>query len=425
MAYGLGAIRTVALFEESSFGQPPADWSASGTAFYCVEPNFEGVQQGSVPNQNYTQRPNERHTVVQSLRNCQVSFGVYAHGRGGSGIAEGSSATSDYQASLMQNAWGGVRLGLHANIEAGSTATIVNVGAGQGASLLAGSVLFMCDTSDGSRGRFVVVGSRSTDALTLKTDVPFGAPAATDTGGAVVTSYCQTAALISPSHADYLTHSLLDFGELADDIREVSGCKLNLTAIEGTNSGESPLLRFEVLCATHDNEGLTAPTLAAPVGEAQLVVGQGEDTFVMLAEYGTSAMAAVVPQSISIVPGFKSQPVPGVGGVEGRLGYTMVPTEDTTITLVVDFDDSWATAWENGTQYHLLYQVGTEAGVAIGWYAPRMEIVEDPMRTVSTDMTTMTIKFRCLEDDASTTVTGAQLDLFRCPLIYMRSVPNA
>lgn len=424
MAYGSGHERTVVLFEETTFGSPPADWAASGTAFLCIEPNTEAVQQGSIENGNYRQRAFATREKVPSLRNGTCSFGVYANGRGGTSVGEGSTATSDYQSSLMQNAWGGEWLGLHANIEAGSTATVVNVGAGQGASLLGGSALFMCDTSDNSRGRFVVVLSRSTDALTLKVAVPFGSPAATDTGGAVIAHFLNTDALIRQTDADYLTHSLLFFGDLSDDCTQVSGVKLNLTSIEGIAPGEAPVLRFEGLCATHDNEGVTQPTgFDDPDGESPVVTATGSDTYVSIAAYGTEELVDIEAQSVTITPGVSSQPVPCVGGVEGRSGYTATGFDETMVEVVVDFDDSWMTAWESRTQYHLMVQVGSTAGSAIAWYFPRLELAEDPQRTVSTDMATTTLKFRALEDNASTTVTGNQLEMFRSKILYLRSVP--
>lgn len=424
MAYGSGHERTVVLFTETTFGQPPADWSASGTAFLCIEPNFEGVQQGSIENENYRLRALATREKVPALRNGQVSFGVYATGRGGNSVAEGSQATTDYLAALMQSAWGGVTLGYRANIAAGSTATSVNVAAGTGGNFPDGSALFLCDASDSNRGRFVVVLDRSTDALALKVACPFGSPDAADTGGAVITSYFNTDALVAQSDADYTTLSLIAFGELSDDVVQVSGCKPNLTAIEGIAPGEAPVLRFEVLCATHDNEGVTAPTgFTDPAGLAPVVTATGSDTYVSIAAYGTEELVDVEAQAVTITPGVVSQPVPCVGGVEGRSGYTLTGFDDTMLEIVVDYDDSWMTAWESRTQYHVMVQIGATAGTAVGWYAPRVELAEDPQRTVSTDMATTTLKFRCLEDTATTADSGNQLEMFRSKLLFLRSVP--
>lgn len=424
MAYGSGNERTVVQFTETTFGSPPANWSASGTAFLCIDPNFEGVQQGSIENANYRQRALATREKVHALRNCTVSFGVYAHGRGGTSVAEGSQATTDYQAALMQNAWGGVQLGYRANIAAGSTATSVNVAAGTGGNFPDGSAMFLCDASDGNRGRFVVVLDRSTDALALKVACPFGSPDAADTGGAVIVHYFDTDALVNQADANYITQSFLAFGELSDDVIQVSGGKCNLTAIEGIAPGEAPVLRFEVLCATHDNDAVTAPTgFTDPDGEAPVVAATGSDTYVSIVAYGTEELVDVEAQSVTITPGVASQLVPCVGGVEGRSGYTLTGFDDTMIEIVVDYDDAWATGWESGTQYHVMVQVGSTAGSAIGWYAPRVELAEDPQRTVSTDLVTCTLKFRCLEDTATTTETGDRLEQFRSKLLYLRSVP--
>lgn len=426
MPYGSGHERTVVAFEEVTFGVGPADWDASGTAFLCVEPSSEGVQQATIDDMNYRQRVLATREKVHSLRNCTCSFGVYATGRRGAAVAEGASATTDVLNNLMENAWGGALLGLHANIEAGSTATVINVGAGQGASILGGSALFLCDASDSYRGRFVIVSSRSTDAITLKVACPFGAPSATDTGGACIVNFFNTDALVDQNDADYITHSFLFQGELGDDVQEVSGVKLNLTAIEGIEPGAAPLLKFEGLCATHDNDGVTATTVFTdPSGGPPTVTATGSDTFVSIAAYGTAALVDIEAQVFTITPGVISQPVPCVGGVEGRSGYTLTGFDDTIIELMVDYDDSWMAAWEAGTQYHIMIQIGTQAGEAIGWYAPRCEIVEDPTRGVSTDQTVTTIKLRCLEDSATTAETGNQLEAFRSKLVFLRCPPIA
>lgn len=428
MAYSDGNSRTVVLFQETTFATPPASWSGEGTAFLCIEPSFEGSVQQSIENLNYRQRPFATREVVPSLRSGEgPTFGVHAHGRGGSSVAEGAQVTTDYQNVLMQNAWGGTRLGYRANIDAGSTATVINVAAGTGANFSAGDALFLCDASNSNRGRFSVIASIATDALTLKVACPFGSPVAADTGAAVIVAFVNPPALVNQADADNTTLSLIEFGEGAEDVRQVTGVKFDLTAIDGLGPGEAITLRFAGKFADHDNEGLTAPTgFTDPAGEAPIVTSTGSDTYFSIATYGTPAMSdATEVQSLAITPGVMSQVVPCLNGVNGRSGYTSGGFDDTVWEVTVDNDADWLNAWEAHTQYHVMMQFGSEAGVAVGLYFPRVELVEDPRRGISQDQASLTLKFRAMEDTATSALTGDRLEQYRSKILYLRSAPIA
>ena len=87
-----GHVRTVLLVEETTFAEGPVSWN-SQTAFLCIEPNTEGLQQASIDNQNYRQRPGATREKVHALRSASAfPFGVYAHGRG-EAAAEAASGT--------------------------------------------------------------------------------------------------------------------------------------------------------------------------------------------------------------------------------------------------------------------------------------------------------------------------------------------
>jgi hypothetical protein len=431
MAYTDGNTRTVLLYVEDDFAEPPDDW-ADGTAFLCIEPSFEGAVQQAIDNLNYRQRPYATREKVPTLRSGDgPTFGVYAHGRGGSAVAENAQVSDDYQNILMQNAWGGTRLGFRLNIAAGSTANIINAQAGQGANFSPGDVLFVCNSADGNRGRFVVIDSINVDAITLKTNVPFGSPIAADTGAAVITAFVNAPVLVNQNDAENTTLALLEYGEGTDqagaeDVRQITGVKFNLESIEGLAPGEAVVLRFVGMFADHDNEGLTAPTgFDDPDGEAPVVTSTGADTFFEIATFGTAAMSeATEIQSLSITPGIGSQPVPALNGRNGRSGYTSGPNfDDTMIEVTVDNDTDWLNAWENHTQFHIKIQVDSAADRAIGWYFPRVELAEDPRRGISQDQATVALKFRAMEDGRATSATGARLQQYRSKILYMRSAP--
>lgn len=420
MAYGSGREHTLLYQNESTFGTVPAAWG-SGTPFLAVDPQMGTMTRAVIPNENYKQRIFATHPMVQSLANGEMSFAVYLHGRS-TAVANAARATITTpnfpQGHFMQNAWGGIRLGYRIVVASGTAAAPVVTG-GAGAQYEAGDWVFAHDNSaDATRGHFRKVASISVDTFTMWPghDLPF-APAANDVLGAVISAYPHRLRMVNQAHASHLTQSFLHVGELAEDVQQAAGVKLNLTAIEGLEAGGAGRMAFSGMVAQVLKEGLTAPTASDPLGDAPLAVATGDDTIVYISAVG-SALAAVEAQAITVTPGIASQPVPQVGGVEGRSGYTIAAdsSDATMIEVVVDFDVDWSTGFLAGTRYQVLIQVGTVAGRAYGIFAANCELVEDPSRGEATDLATSVLKFRCLESALSTAATGDALEKVRAKI---------
>jgi hypothetical protein len=413
MPAGHAHEKTIWLFEEVTFGVPPADWDASGTAFWCLEPDFSGVARATVDNENYRQRALATKPKEPALRHGEYpSFGVYCHGHD-TAVDTDTQATSFFISNLVKNAWGGEHLGYSATTDSYSQPTLT-VDTGEGANFAQGDFVFLVDTDTGE-GEFVPVDAVSTDDLTLRWDVVTFTPAADDRAAAVVASYLDTDALTSRLDANHTTHSFLQRGDLADDVIEASGVKLTLSSVDGLEAGASPVLRFGGMGTTHDNDGVSRPSSDPdPVGDAQLVVGTSDDMLFLIGTVGDDPVDTEVYSS-SFGPGLGSQRVPGYGGgaIEGTLGYHLANADDMTFAVTFPFDDQWMTDFENGTRKHLLLQVGTLPGRAFGLYFPNLEIVSDPSRAVSADETAVTVTFRALENEISTSETGDQLEVVR------------
>lgn len=422
---GLGVEREVRYQAEVTFGTiVDADWS-DGQPFLAIDPSSEELRGQTVDNMNYRQRALATRAKVLGLENGSCSFKIYWHGRA-TVVADDARATITSPnfpaAHFLQNAWGGVRLGYRTVVASGTTTAPV-VEAGDGAQYEAADWVFAIDVSvDTTRGYFRKVASISTDTFTMWSGhpIPF-TPAASDIFGAVIQCYPHVDIIKNPAHASHITHSFMFMGDDSDDLQQGVGVKLNLVAIEGTNAGELPMLSFEGMVAEVDNEGIAQPTAGTPVGDAPLVVSIGDDTIVSLSAVG-SPLATIAPQSVSFGTGLASQPVPCVGGVQGRSGHTLAQgtADEITVELVVPYDDAWNTAYAAGTRYQLLYQVGTQPGRAVAKFFANLELVEDPQRTVSTDLTTTTLRLRALESEASTAATGDALEKVRakCEILF-------
>lgn len=420
MAYGSGREHTVLYQNESTFGTVPAAWS-SGITFLAVDPQLGTMTRGVLPNDNYRQRIFATRPMVLSLANGELSFGIYMHGRS-TAVANAARATITTPnfpiGHFLQNAWGGIRLGYRIVVASGTAAAPVVTG-GAGAQYEAGDWIFAHDISvDATRGYFRKVASIATDTFTMWAghDLPF-TPAASDVLGAVIQAYPHRQRMVDQSHASHLTQSFLHFGELSEDVQQGAGVKLNLTSIEGLEAGAAGMMKFTGMVAQVIKEGLTAPTAATALGDAPLATATGDDTLVYVSAVGAT-LATVEAQSVTVTPGLASQPVPQVGGVEGRSGYTIDggSIDAAMIEMVVDFDLDWSTGFLAGTRYQILIQVGTVAGRAYGIFAANCELVEDPGRGESTDMASSVLKFRCLESSVSTAATSDALEKVRAKL---------
>lgn len=425
MPYGIAAEREVAYQNESTFGTIADPTWASRTVFLCVDPNFEGMQQSTIDNLNYRQRALATRAKVQSLANGEFSFGMYLHGRL-TAVADDARATITSPnfplAHMLQNAWGGIRLG-YRTVLSGGTAAEPDVEAGDGTQYAAGDWGFFIDGSSTSGpGYFRKIESIDTDTLTLWAghDLPF-TPANGDIIGSVIQAYPVAAIMGNQNHASHLTQSFLAFGDLSDDAQQGSGCKLNLSAIEGLAPGEAGMLRFDGMATRIVNEGITQPSAGTPIGDAPVVTATGDDTVVYISAVG-SALASVEAQSFAVNPGVASQPIPCVGGIEGRSGYTLSASsaDETTVEVNVDYDDAWNTGFANETRYQVLIQVGNIPGRAFGLFFANCELMEDPSRGSATDLTVSVLKFRCLESGVSTSATGDDLEKMRakCEILF-------
>ncbi len=425
MPYGSGADRELRYQVEATFGTLPAAWS-SGIVFECEDYNVEGLQRANIDNLNMRQRPLATRPKVLSLANGAIGFKVPMHGRL-TAVADDARATittpNEPIADFMQCAWGGVRLGYRTIIASGSAAAPV-VEAADGAQYEAGDWGFFVDVSaDATRGYFRKILSIATDTLTFfgGHDLPF-TPAASDILGATIQFYPYSAALTNPRHASHTTLSFLDFGELADDARQALGTKINLTAVEGLAPGEAGKLVFEGLVTQLDNDAVTPPSAGVPIANTPIATATGDDTFVYISVVGAT-LTAIEAQGTTVTPGIVSQPIPQVGGLEGRAGYTLSAgsADAPMIEITVDYDDAWMTGYDAGTRYQILIQVGTLPGDAYAWYAANCELVEDPQRTTTTDLATSTLKFRCLESAVSTAATGTALEKVRAKIEFVMS----
>lgn len=417
MSYGSAREHELRYQLETTFGfVVDATWAA-GVTFLAIDPKFREMTRLSIANENYRQRDLATRPMVRSLATGECSFGMYLHGRS-TVVADDARATISSPefplARMLSNAWGGVRLGYRSLVASGTTAAPV-VEAGDGAQFEAGDWVFAYDESvDATRGYFRKVLSISTDTFTMWPGHLLPTADANDVLGAVISIYPHAPRMKNQAHASHFTHSLWHQGELAEDVQQAEGVKLNLTGIDGLMSGEDGVVQFTGLSARVTKTGLTAATPADPLGDAPLATATGVDTIVSISAVGAT-LATVEAQAVSVSPGILSRPVDCVGGINGRSGYTLDwgTVDATSVEIAVDFDADWAIGWAAGTRYQVLIQVGTIAGEAYGIAMLNCELVEDPGGGDADGLVTSVLKFRALEPTNATAATGDALQKVR------------
>ncbi len=391
--------KTVAYVVESTFATGPADWDATGTEVYTIGPDPAGAAHALVDNENYNQTHLGMHGKLRGLKNCEVAFGsMYLHGSPAT-ASETAPAVSIPLTALLKCAWGGEKLCYAGGIASGTASSLV-MEAGEGANYTAGDWGFALDATD-SEGNFFIIDSISTDTMTLTdTTLDFTPDAGgADTVHAVAVCYPHGEALREHDSSSHTTISVFMKGEHAEDLYEFVGCKLDAT-IGDIVAGEPTKLETNLLVTDWDNDGLSAPSLSTtPAGEAPGLPGTGDDTYVYLEDKGT-ALASVNCYAFTPSLGLKWERVTGPNGTEGVHGHIATGIGESTLTMIVPYDDQYQAKFEADTRSHALVQVGSGTS-AWGLYLPDLEM-KCPVRVDQNGVTAIQLEFIIHEDTDGT-----------------------
>lgn len=394
----------VAFFTETSFVTGgPADWSANGTFFYCIEPDKAGLAQAVLENENNVLRPRATHQQILGLKNGNVTFGIYMHGSTAN-AAEGAAAVTYHVAELLRAALGGRDLGYAAAVVSSEAEDTDEVEIDADPGYEQGDWIFLKD-ADG-HGEFYRIESIAAGppvTLTLDRDLHF----TPDTGGAdtihaVIDCYIHQSATTQYNHASHKTLQLLMQGDHEEDVDICRGCKPQVT-IEPITPGEPSKLNFDVLVTDFDSADEAAKEdfgAATPVGEAGLVPGKATSTYFKMATFESPLATVRAIGSITCDPGVKYERITGPNGTaEGVHGHidTLDPP---TLEVMVEFDADYKTEFRAKTFKHALVQVGDDLQ-AWGIYYPKLSYSAEPARGNEGGITTCSLSFIAHENSAS------------------------
>lgn len=408
--------KQIALFEETAFvSGGPASWANDSTPFYCIEPDLSGIAQVSLENENIRPRTRATHQNILGLKNCEFQFGMYMHGKP-SNAAEGAAATAFHLSKLLKSALGGADLGFGVGVaDAGGSADEIEVDSDPGFAI--GDFIFVHDTSamNGQFYRITAIAAGPPVVLTLDRDLHF----TPDAGGAdrvyaVIDCYIHQAAAAQHDHANHTTMQYQVQGEGAEEVWILKGCKPSLT-IESIEAGAPTKISFGNMVTVFDHELATKATFAAaPAGEAGNVAGVADSTLFLMANHGDPLVSVHARGAISVEPGVAYDRVMGPNGYEGVHGH-VDNLGDTTLEVMVDFNDDYATEYRAQTEKHALLQIGNTVG-AWGMYWPQLEYSQEPARNDEQALSGSTLTFRGRENqDSIGALTGDNAEKFRSP----------
>ena len=416
-----GAVRQVALFEETAFVTGgPADWSTNGTYFYITSIDVAGLAQASVANENNRVRPRGTHDNILTLRSgSSMSLSCHLHSNP-TKAAEAAQATSFHLDTLLRAALGGRRLGWSEGVESSGAEASDELEVASDPGWEIGDWIRVHDTSEdtGYWHRIEAIAAGPPVTLTLDRDKEFTPDAGgADVVKAVIDCHIHAYATTQHDHANHKTLQILAQGDQTNDVVEAKGCKPTLS-IEPFGAGQPLQISFDVAVTTFN--GVDEATKddfgsATPEGEAGLVPGIGTSTDVYIADVGSALAATRNRGQISMTPGPTYTPVEAIGGSsnEGMEGYVDDITQDTTLELMLPFSNTWSSKYRAQTHQHVLISVGESTDV-VAFYFPELEIASEPQRNEEGALTGTSLSMRGHENSASEgALTGDALEKWR------------
>jgi hypothetical protein len=332
-----------------------------------------------------------------------LKFSTYL-GAGNSGI------TVDPTTALLRDIMGNVAspTAKTATVAAGSSTTTVN-STGLGAKVVPGMGVLIGTRADGyGNGAVRPIQTEATDSVTLGMAAP-GIPQADSTITLLQSIYFDEAA----------SNKLFNFlwlSKAAAHQRQATGA-VGGFSIEGLKAGEKPTLNFEFNVLDHqwvaesDRSSLTDNAAGTgndpPAGKALGGLWIG-------AASGTSC-TAYRAGSISINPNITWEPLEDPNGLNGIGGWLRLNGRP-TFELVTPMDANmpgWKTAFEAGTEYKVLFQMGAVAQGVVAFYFRKSVLTADPVVTKLNNESAVKLAFQALDDyDATSEILSSAMVVY-------------
>lgn len=409
-----------AYYEETTQGQPPADWGASGKLMdhtIAVVEAVGGVAQTLVKNRVMDSRPFDTgtETYIKGIRNVEAKTGGYLHGSGVVTDDGDQIALTDFM-TLLKHCLGGIHRANSTTLTGGTTTEPLVTAA---TNIIPGCLIGFEDTTSPTEANTGIVHVRrvlEVDTLTLTLDeaLPF-TPANGDKVHAMATIY-PSADRIDMSDP-VQTMSLFFQGHPSDTSKlwQLHACAGSLSL--AFPRGDGPTWEINWLAANfkqgNAEGGLAAPTWAgSPYGFAPLAIGRR--TEFSLGQVGTTTSGVKQLHSLEFnvgYPAVRDETITEVDYlVEGTARYTIDLESEPSFTVITSsHTDQWEEDLQDDVEYRMRYTQLAAAGKVWCVMQPRCQFMESPSVVDQTGLYGSSLKF--ISRPPVDTVGGSNEDL--------------
>lgn len=417
MSYEIHSVQRIRAYVEGTFG---ADSSASAASFTDL-PVVEGTANLTLTRDELNSAEQQQHIDgnserVLGKRSATLTFtmnlaptGVVAN--------NGVTSVTSGLGLMLKAIMGGEDLGEGSIAAAGSTASVINVSAGDGVNWESGNAMGWVNSSGVLEVR--EVESRSTDAITLKRAFS-GSPATSDPLYNFATYYMTAA----PSQS----LAMIVEGLESDDRWLLTGgqCEGGMSLAFDPTGAQLPRVTFNMTFARWWSSSETGSSLTGSLGAATFtnyapIVGEAGRFEVWTNGTATYAASQAIPVSaVSFEPHCQFVRVTSPSGVNTVAAWIKSRNPDCPVqgSFTTPYEDlTWFNHRNSRTDLGVQYVLGTAAGSALAVSAPTVQALNPQRVADGSGIAAQTVQWKGRRDgDAAASTTDLAKSPFRIHL---------
>lgn len=409
----------LAVFEETTAGQGPADWSTSGTRLDHTAADLDGLftQEIIVDPRREGQENDwidvgQRELILGARGNGNGSFTLLMHGNEDTSPSDGAAPSQHALGKLFKHCLGGEDLATSHDVTGGTTTSLTMAST---TGLALGSFVGVRDLTSPSSANAGRVFIRRITALVVDTSVTLdeALPFTPDSGDLAVgcsTYYEDPDVLEDSTGAAGRTLSLYHAGKTAEDVRIAYGVALTASLSELARNAV-PQVTFTGQCGNWETSPDVAQDDSSWAAEgigAQIV---GRYTRCWLEDYGTTTSTKRPIASMEVGPlheRSKIETITTAGeNLESMAGYSAPAGTETTIGLnIAGYDDDWETDLQEGSLKVLRFAHESQPGKSWALHFSRCRVRQTATPSEVSDVKGTQVTLLACRDTTSTATTA-------------------
>lgn len=409
----------LAFFEETTAGQPPADWSDSGVRIDHTAVEFDGLFDQEIlvdprmeGQENDWADVGQRELIKGARGSGTGTFSMLLTGVEDLSPSDGAAPSETALSKLLKHCLGGQDIGTSHDVTGGTT-TSLTMASTTGLEL--GAFVGVQDLTSPSSENSGRVFIRRITALVVDTSVtldealPF-TPANGDLAVGCITHYVDPDVLEDSTGAAGRTLSLYHAGKTSEQVHVAYACALTM-GLSDLSRNAVPQVAFTAQCGnwgTSPAVSQDADTWAAAGIGAQII---GRYTRFWFEDYGTTTSTKKGIGSMEIGPLVERSKIEAItsGGenLESMVGYSSTAGTETTVTLnIAGYDDDWEADLQADTYKVARYAHESQPGKSWAIHFPRCQIRQTPKPSPVSDIQGTSVTLLACRDTTTTATTA-------------------